>query len=192
MSPPADRAALQPLRRSLRQRRRALRGSERRQCEHAIHAAVRALLLRRWRRIAAFEAIDGEPDLAPVLGPVLLRGRVLALPEIVHGAREPKMRFVAARADGRQLLVPPAALDLALVPLIGFDATGNRIGFGAGYYDRAFRQLRGRTHWRHPQLVGIAFECQRVEVLPAAPWDIPLDAIVTERGLQRFPLQQRT
>ena len=192
MSIPADRAALQPLRRSLRQRRRALRGSERRDRERAIHAAVRALLLRRWRRIAAFEAIDGEPDLSPVLGPALLRGRVLALPETVHGAREPEMRFVAARADCRQLLVPPAALDLALVPLIGFDATGNRIGFGAGYYDRAFRQLRGRRHWRHPQLVGIAFECQRVEALPAAPWDIPLDAIITERGLHRFPLPKRT
>ncbi len=70
------------------------------------------------------------------------------------------------------------------MPLVGFDEAGNRLGNGAGYYDRF---LAGRHGTRGaPVLVGIAFECQRCPRLAGRAHDVPLDAVVTERGIQIF------
>ena len=76
------------------------------------------------------------------------------------------------------------AMPLVLMPLVGFDNAGNRLGNGAGYYDRlmAFRRgVRGA-----PLLVGLAFECQRLSHLEPTVRDVPLDAVVTEAGIQFF------
>ena len=57
---------------------------------------------------------------------------------------------------------------------------------GGGYYDRALsRRLDGRHAWRRPRIVGVAFACQETQVFEPAPWDVPLDLIVTERGVLR-------
>ncbi len=84
-------------------------------------------------------------------------------------------------------------LDLVLAPLVAFDPLGHRMGMGGGYYDRALNHLRqqGQNNQsivrKHHQLyVGIAHEIQQVEALQAQPWDIPLHAIVTEKGLRYF------
>jgi 5-formyltetrahydrofolate cyclo-ligase len=74
-----------------------------------------------------------------------------------------------------------AMLDIVLLPLVGFDLEGNRLGMGKGYYDRTF--AASRTRWRCPKLLGIAHGLQEVAQLPRAAWDVPLDGIVTERGL---------
>jgi 5-formyltetrahydrofolate cyclo-ligase len=76
-------------------------------------------------------------------------------------------------------------LDLLLVPLVGFDAGGNRLGMGGGFYDRTLSYLSHRTYWRRPRLIGIAHECQRVAELRLRPWDVPLDMVVTERQVYR-------
>ena len=77
-------------------------------------------------------------------------------------------------------------LDLLLIPLVGFDSAGHRLGMGGGYYDATLAFLRHRRHWRKPRLLGVAYECQKVEALPHDPWDMPLDAVLTERRLYRF------
>src|SRR5690606_40461575 len=65
------------------------------------------------------------------------------------------------------------------LPLVAFDARGNRLGMGGGFYDRTFaRAPRART--LRPRLVGLAHHFQQVASLPAEPWDIPLDAIATD------------
>lgn len=76
-------------------------------------------------------------------------------------------------------------MDIILLPLTGFDARGNRLGMGGGFYDRtlAFRQRAGQ---RRPLLVGIAHACQEVPLIPSASWDIPLDRIVTDRQASRI------
>jgi 5-formyltetrahydrofolate cyclo-ligase len=84
-------------------------------------------------------------------------------------------------------MASPIRLDLLLVPLVGFDADCNRLGMGGGFYDRTLAYLTRRTHWRRPRLVGIAHECQRVERLETGPWDVPLDAVATERRLYWRP-----
>jgi 5-formyltetrahydrofolate cyclo-ligase len=71
-------------------------------------------------------------------------------------------------------------IDLVLTPLVAFDSSRNRIGMGGGYFDRCFEFLRHRRHWQHPKLIGLAFDCQRVEKIQTNPWDIPLYRIVTE------------
>ena len=70
------------------------------------------------------------------------------------------------------------ALDAILVPLVGFDDRGHRLGMGGGVYDRALADLARRP--RRPRLIGVAFEFQRQPRLREAAWDQPLDQVVTD------------
>jgi 5-formyltetrahydrofolate cyclo-ligase len=78
-------------------------------------------------------------------------------------------------------LAATRTLDLVVVPLLGFDEKGNRLGSGAGYYDRSFgsRDFSARAK---PRLVGLAFACQQLPSFKPDAWDVPLDAVVTENG----------
>jgi 5-formyltetrahydrofolate cyclo-ligase len=103
-----------------------------------------------------------------------LRGNAFGIAEPAHGAR------------GR---LPVRHLDTILVPLVGFDAQGHRLGMGAGYYDRALRPRRDRAQpFRRPRLVGVAYSVQQVARLDPAPWDVALDLVVTERGVLHVPV----
>ncbi len=79
----------------------------------------------------------------------------------------------------------PERLEIVLTPLVAFSTNGMRLGMGAGFYDRAFAFLR-RDPEAGPWLVGVAYALQQVDSLPADPWDVPLAAVLTERGLQVF------
>jgi 5-formyltetrahydrofolate cyclo-ligase len=70
-------------------------------------------------------------------------------------------------------------LDLVFMPLVGFDSRGGRIGMGGGFYDRTFA-FRSSNQISKPRLIGLAHNCQEVDRLPLASWDIPLDDIVTD------------
>lgn len=78
-----------------------------------------------------------------------------------------------------------AELDLIITPLVGFDSTGNRIGMGGGYYDSTFA-FKQNDPTSKPLLVGWAHSCQGVEQLDKQPWDVPINAIITENGLTRW------
>ncbi len=100
-----------------------------------------------------------------------------------HGRPLRRNRYLIGEPIGGRSIAAPA-LTLVLMPLVGFDEAGNRLGNGAGYYDRwlAFRRgTRGA-----PLLVGIAFECQRVALIEPQAHDVRLDGVVTENGLQLF------
>ncbi len=77
--------------------------------------------------------------------------------------------------------IPPEEVDLVLTPAVGYDAQGNRLGYGGGYYDRLFERLRPDA-----QKIGLAFEAQIVPAVPAEPHDIPIPIIVTEDRLIRI------
>ena len=77
-------------------------------------------------------------------------------------------------------LITARRIDLVLTPLVAFDKLRNRIGMGGGYFDRCFAFLRHRTHWLHPKLIGLAFDCQAIEKIQTNPWDIRLYRVVTE------------
>ena len=76
-------------------------------------------------------------------------------------------------------------LDVVFLPLVGFDRRGVRLGTGGGYYDRAFAFRQGRSAWRGPRLVGLAYSFQQLEHIATAPHDVLMDAVVTEKGLIR-------
>lgn len=73
-----------------------------------------------------------------------------------------------------ELQIEPSDLDVVVTPLVVFDSKYNRIGMGGGYFDRTFAFLRCRQSWLRPKLVGLAFDCQKVEKISPKPWDIRL------------------
>lgn len=191
-------------RRALRRVRRDLPRGERDAAQRAVGAVLLAEpALRRARRIGAYFALGGELDLAPYLQAVLGSGREVYLPRLTGAGG--RMRFARYRAGvslarNRFGIPEPARdaptvaarfLDVVLLPLVAFDAIGTRLGSGAGYYDRCFAFRASRRAWHAPLLVGVAFACQEVPPLPRRPWDVPLDAVVTEHGLRRFPSPAR-
>ncbi|GHB14482.1 hypothetical protein GCM10009038_11100 [Salinicola rhizosphaerae] len=157
--------------------------------------------VQRARRVALYLPSDGEIDPRPLIAwfekrcvavylPVLRplsdnrlwfvryhRGTRMAINRF--GIPEPDTRHGAHRA--RRL--PAWALDTILLPLVGFDDAGNRIGMGGGFYDRTLAFAR-RTRPK-PSLIGLAHDCQHVDALPVAGWDVPLDAIVSDQRLVR-------
>jgi 5-formyltetrahydrofolate cyclo-ligase len=188
-------------RRRLRRLRRAVTGRERRDAERSIVASLRRLgCAARGRRVAVYLARDGEPDLAQFVHMARRSGVRLYAPRITSRRRR-TIRFLPLTAGGAlprnwygiaEPAVAPALaiglqhLDIVLAPLVGFDRHGNRLGNGAGYYDCALRRrLPAGRAWRRPRIVGIGFACQQSDALIAAPWDVPLDLIVTERGVLR-------
>lgn len=142
--------------------------------------------------ISGFWPMRSEVDVRPLLFRLMERGARICLPaivdretilfrELVRDAPLVDMGFGTLGPGPEAALLDPT---LMLVPLAAFDGRGNRIGYGAGYYDRAIARLRARGI--EPVLVGIAFDCQEVEAVPAEPHDVPLTAMLTETGLRRF------
>lgn len=192
-----DRRAL---RRSLRQQRRALTPKQQQAAASRLTQRLRKLPeIQRARHLALYLPNDGEIDPTPLLAWLKRRNAHAYLPVLkplaenslwfVHyhpgtpmvanrfGILEPCTRHAANTARRR----PVWALDVILLPLVGFDEYGERLGMGGGFYDRTLAATqRGGPR---PRLIGVAHDCQGVERLPTAPWDVPLDAIVSDRRL---------
>jgi 5-formyltetrahydrofolate cyclo-ligase len=185
------------LRRALRAQRNSLSRRARRAAAHELARRAAPLLLRH-RRIGFYLANDGEMDLAPLMNQALWRGKACFLPVVPpRGQRRLWFTRLTDRPVWRhnrfgiaehwsEQWVRAARLDVLFIPLVGFDARGNRLGMGGGFYDASLAYLGARRAWRKPYRVGVAFECQKVDALPADPWDVPLDAVVTEKRLYRF------
>ncbi|MDH3491296.1 MAG: 5-formyltetrahydrofolate cyclo-ligase [Gammaproteobacteria bacterium] len=76
--------------------------------------------------------------------------------------------------------ISPRNLDIVITPTVAYDRQNNRIGMGSGYYDRCFSFLRHRKHWFRPKLVGVVFECQKVEKITPNAWDIRLYRVISD------------
>lgn len=84
-----------------------------------------------------------------------------------------------------EMTLPPEALDLAIVPLVGFDLSGGRLGMGGGYYDKTFSFLLKKNASK-PFFLGLAYEIQKMDQIPVDTWDVPLDGVLTEKKLYLF------
>jgi len=197
----------QQLRRQMRQLRRLLSATAR---DEAHGQFARFLSgshrLRPKQRVGVYIAYGHEADLHYVIDVARRRGCLLYLP-VITDFRHSRMRFVRYRTDSvmrvnrygiaepdprHAEVVPARKLDLILLPLVAFDERGWRLGSGAGYYDRALHHLRAGRRWRRPKLIGVGYECQRVARLQPDSWDVPLDGMLTERGLRYFTQQDRS
>jgi 5-formyltetrahydrofolate cyclo-ligase len=157
--------------------------------KRAWDAAIGAHLLAWWRAqpvpaLAVYWPLRGEADLSTAYAELARNGVRLALPVVV--ARDAALGFAewlpgeAMHKDEMGIAVPehlrmvarPPAL---LLPCLGFNAEGYRLGYGGGFYDRTLEALP------RPFTVGIAYSCQAAE-FPSAPHDVALDRIITELG----------
>jgi len=143
--------------------------------------------------ISGFLPIRSEIDLRPLMNALHANGVSLCLPVVLDRETIVFRRFLPGMelihtgfgtfGPGQDAeIVDP---DTMLMPLAAFDDHGNRLGYGAGHYDRAIARLHGVG--KEPRLIGCAFACQRVEAIPAEPHDVPLHAILTEEGMRHFP-----
>ena len=136
-----------------------------------------------------FWSFGSEVDTVPLIDRWLDGGKVVALPRIegsdvvpvsyIRGAPTSETSFGAMEPIGGRLL-DPAELDLVIVPGVAFDRSGNRVGYGAGYYDRFLRRTRPGV-----PAVAVAFAVQVVPEVPAGGTDRRVDAIVTETEVIR-------
>lgn len=137
--------------------------------------------------VGGYAAFGDELDPAKALLRLRALGCTLALPRMIKddvrlgfhrwqtGDRTRSGDFgIAEPVSDAPELTP----DLLLVPIVAFDRKGGRLGYGKGYYDRTLARLRAE---RTIRTVGIAFALQEVRELPTEPFDVPLDAICTER-----------
>ena len=189
-------AARRTLRARLAARRRSLTPGERAHAARAVaRHALRALPLRAGSRVAIYASLPSELDTSPLIELARERGCQLYLPRIdrPHSARG--MRFLAldgALTRNRLGIEEPDAgarrigarwLDLVLLPLVGFDRSGVRLGTGGGFYDRAFAFRNHRLSWHAPRLVGLAYAFQELKHIEAAAHDVRMDAVITDEGV---------
>mgnify|MGYP003604030572 FL=1 len=180
----------QQIRQQIRQRRRALTPEQ--QTQFALLAADRMMayppvLLA--HTVAVFLSFDGELDTRPLIDQLWRAGKRVYLP-VLHPFSPGNLLFLhyhpssdlvvnrlnirEPKLDVRDVL-PLSQLDVLVTPLVAFDAAGQRLGMGGGFYDRTLQ------NWRQHRLqpVGYAHDCQQVDALPTEQWDIPLPAVIT-------------
>jgi len=187
------------LRQAMRQRRRQISSELREQ----YNAALNQQLLQRLLKlspciVSAYLAFDGEADLVASFEPLRKAGFQLALPFIEQQAETSRMIFRLWQAhdalSGNQLgflepgegqALDPAELGVILLPLVAWSSKGDRLGMGAGYYDKALAPLR---HSARPLRIGIAFEVQRSDEIPVDPHDVPLHELISNKQRFTFPV----
>lgn len=187
----------QSLRRMIRLRRKMLSPDYRRQAERRVCAQL-SRFLRKGRRIGGYLATGAELDITPVLWRAMRQRARVFLPVIPERSR--RLWFSLLGTADRWYRHPhyplleyagsvlrAEHLDVLFVPCLAVDADGYRLGQGGGFYDTSLHAARSRR----PLLVGVGFDCQRVDRVPREPWDICLDYLITESGLHRFARHPR-
>ena len=181
------------LRNELRARRRQLDESDRLSLDVSInHFLAGFIALHRPATIAAFWPFDGEPNLLPTLEATDRQGMQIVLPAIRQRPSGSSLIFrqwsAATEMEKNRYGIPQPSrspeiqlcnIDLLLMPLVGWDESGNRLGMGAGFYDRALAPL---SQSDVPLRTGVAYQLQKMPGLPAEPWDIRLHMLLSETG----------
>jgi 5-formyltetrahydrofolate cyclo-ligase len=158
--------------------------ARRREWNEKIESHLRALLPRlRFQTVGFYWPFKGEFDARPLLSELIATGVTAALPVVV----QPKMPLEFRRWTPESVMEPGVygiliprerdivTPDLLLVPMVGSDAAGYRLGYGGGYYDRTLASISPK-----PYALGIAYELSRMETIFPQAHDIPMDAIITE------------
>lgn len=184
------------LRKMLRQRRAKLTKKARIQAHVGIlRHAKGSKLFKKGQSIGLYMPFGFEADCRILFQFAQQSGARIYLPRIA--ARDQRLWFVPWQAQARYTrnrfgIQEPNApratwlraqqLNTLFLPLLGFDLQGGRLGMGGGYYDRSLL-VRHLFHATRPALVGVAYACQQIDLLPHAPWDVRLDRVLTENGL---------
>lgn len=181
------------IRQLMRKRRQALSPQQQEAASSGLARQLSNLpAFRNSKRIAFYLANDGEIDPQLAMGIAEAAGKECYLPAL-HPLKLNRLYFVRySQGDPLTInrfginepplrggyTVPPLGLDLILLPLVAFDRRGNRLGMGGGFYDRTLAPQQHAT-----RLIGLAQSCQETDSIHHQPWDVALQAIVTERNV---------
>ena len=185
------------IRRQLREQRRSLSTSlQNRYADQITSILTRQDFFLRAKRVGAYLANDGEVDLSPIVD-ICLKSQKKCYVPILHPLGDKRLHFAAFDYNSQMTtncfgisepslkqakLVPIWSLDLILMPLVGFDRHGNRLGMGGGYYDRTLSFMLSAKS-PAPKLVGLSYSFQELPKLTPQDWDIPLHYVVTEKEI---------
>lgn len=156
---------------------------------------IDTILFKNSQSIACYFAQDSEFDCTPIIKaiwrakkncylPILSKSQSLSFGAYESDTILKKNRYHIPEPD-TSWYFPLEQLDLVLLPLVGFDLQGHRLGMGGGFYDRTFQFLRGKTTPK-PFMLGLAYELQKIEHIPIDPWDVSMDGVLTEEKLYLF------
>ncbi|WP_151705004.1 5-formyltetrahydrofolate cyclo-ligase [Nitrincola alkalilacustris] len=187
--------ARRELRKQMRAKRRNLTPQQQlRASERAMRTLQNQLWFRQAQHIALYLPNDGEIDPTAMIKLCWKLRKTVLLP-VLHPISHNCLWFLPYKPSTRmrrnsyKILEPvvtrarrrPAwALDLVMMPLVAFDPQGGRLGMGGGYYDRTFSFKFNHKGMKGPRLIGLAHDFQKVEKLPTAAWDVPLQGILTD------------
>lgn len=180
----------QIIRQNLRRVRSKLNPSFQRSASNEVCKRIKRLKAFRYaKKIALYHAINGEINLdsiwtsAPYQGkfcffPVLKEDRSLDFLPATPATAKTDNQFGIPEPDVCQSeAIPTETLDIIFMPLVAFDKAGNRLGMGAGYYDRTLAEVKG------PLLIGVAYEFQKLDTIKTHEFDVPLDVIITNKSI---------
>jgi 5-formyltetrahydrofolate cyclo-ligase len=180
------------MREMLRARRALLDDDDQAAASMAVMARLaRVPVLRTATLVAGYRAVRGELDIDAALILLAERGAAITVPrvagehlEFVRWSPQASTRAgpfgIPEPTDGE--VVPLPHHDVVLAPLVAFDGRGTRLGQGGGYYDRSL----GACGEHRPVVIGVAHSFQQVDTIPVEPWDVAIDAVVTEDGIVEF------
>ncbi|EXU75038.1 5-formyltetrahydrofolate cyclo-ligase [Erwinia papayae] len=180
----------QNIRNHIRQLRRGLSSVQQQQAAQQVaERATDFAAVRQARKIALFLSFDGELNTHPLIERLWQRQQEVYLP-VLHPFSAGQLLFIRYQSTTplirNRLNIPEPVLDIrnlvtlneldvVMVPLVAFDTHGQRLGMGGGFYDRTLQNWQ--QHGFLP--VGLAHDCQQVEQLPVAEWDVPLPVMIT-------------
>jgi 5-formyltetrahydrofolate cyclo-ligase len=187
------------LRKQLRTARRALSRAQQRCASEQLARRISSHpVFLRSQHIALYMAEDGEIDVQLLILIAERMGKRCYLP-VLHplghnhlwfaryqsGNHLRKNYFDLAEPTIDKTRLKPWALDLVLMPLVGFDRKGNRLGMGGGFYDRTFAFLNHtpRNKPRAPVLMGVAHQCQETAGLKREAWDVAFNYVATDKEI---------
>lgn len=181
----------------IRQKRRALDSAFQQNASMNLVQQASDFLPAHSQIIALYLSVDGELNTQPLIEWCWQQNHTVCLPVIdteqdgimmfyryesstvmqrnKFGIEEPHPQFAAPIAFDD--------IDIMFTPLVAFDAAGNRLGMGGGFYDRALEDWK---HNKKPVPVGLAHDCQQVEAIPTEHWDVPLPILVTPTKIWRW------
>lgn len=187
--------AKKTIRSALREKRKAISSEERIQSEQLLKQHLSSFFEKNCK-IAAYLACGSEANLLPWMQSAQDEGSRVFVPFIEKDCR--RLWFTEYEKEGNELHSEPffgipqfegkkyraEELDVILLPLVGIDQQGFRMGQGGGYYDTTLEYCVDQPN--RPKLIGVGFSCQMVDSLPVDPWDMQLDGFISELGLKQF------
>lgn len=176
-------------RNEIRQKRKALHEDEVAKCSELVRRVVlEHEFLKQNRCIASYHSFSGEIDTVEINKALRLAGHHMALP-VIHPEEKGLMDFYSYEKPedlilnrfkipepvvSEENLVQPNHLEVVIVPLVGFNEKGERLGMGGGYYDRMLKKISCEC-----LTLGLAYDFQLIPEIKSQPWDMPLDEVIT-------------